>query len=274
VLDTVDDADAPYSAMRIAVEVAYVTALGALEDYEASEAHVDTLLERYGPSGSPFVLGAVHEAAARVAWRRGDRKAFTRHLKQVEQHFTSVGNPALIARFQRLTDIAGREGGIGAKVAVMREINAFHADLSTIEESDLGARRILSWLMQKIEGYEGYLFARGDDEPELLAASCEVEPEPEVFAAVRDALESLGGNGDTTNFGTEAATETRRDGTSRHLFMLSFLETDEFHGVGALVLLGKGRQAPPVRYELLQASAEQLARLRGASQNASGAGAA
>ncbi|MGD8863278.1 MAG: AAA family ATPase [Myxococcales bacterium] len=262
VLNTVDDADAPYSAMRIAVEVAYVVALGELEDYAASEAHVQTLLERYEPSASPFILGAVHEAAARVAWRKGDRKTFTHHLKEVERHFTTVGNPALIARFQRLTDVAGSGGGIGAKIAVMREVNAFHADLTPIGDPPVGARRILSWLMQKIEGYEGYLFARGEEEPELIAASSDAEPEAEIFAAVREALEALGGDGDTTNFGTEAATQTRRDGTSRHLFMLSYLETDDFHGEGALVLLGRGREAPPVRYELLQAAAEQLARLR------------
>jgi hypothetical protein len=128
--------------------------------------------------------------------------------------------------------------------------------------------------MKSCEGYEGYLFARRDelavadrdapvqDEPtELLAATSEKEPGDDVFRSVAEALEALGGSGDTTNFGTSAATRTRRDGSSTHLFLLSYLDAEEFHAEGAIVLLGRAPSAPPIRYELLQAAALQLRRL-------------
>ncbi len=263
VLATVDPADEPYYAMRIAFELPYAIALASLEHYGEAEAHLQKLLDRYERTDSPLVHGLIHETFAQVAWLQGDRRRFTKHLKQVEHNFTSLANPALIARFQRLTDIAGSGGGMGAKVAVMREVNAFDAALLQIEDVELGARHILAWLMKQAEGYEGFLFARGWDEPMLLAATAEREPPSELYNMVEETLRSLGGDADTTNFGTGAATETRRDGSARHIFLLSYFDNEEPRGEGALVLLGRGREVPPVRYELLQAAAQQLQRLRG-----------
>jgi tetratricopeptide (TPR) repeat protein len=279
VLATVGAEDRPYYAMRIAVEVPYGVALAALGDYDAARAHLLGLLECYAPAASPAALGTVHEALARIELalidkKQGDRKRFTEHLKQVEKHFTTLGNPALIARFQALSDAAGQGGGILAKIAFSRELRAFESALEPIVDRQAGARAILAWLMRSCEGYDGYLFARRDelavidgdatapDEPaELLVATSDKEPGDEVFSAVAEALDALGGSGDTTNFGTSAATRTRRDGSSVHLYLLSYLDADQFCAEGALVLLGRAPTAPPVRYELLQAAAFQLRRL-------------
>lgn len=279
VLATVSVEDKPYYAMRIAVEVPYGVALAALGEYERGRAHLLELLELYAPAASPAALGTVHEALARIELGLldrglGDRRRFTDHLKQVERYFTTLGNPALIARFQALSDAAGQGGGILTKVALHRELHAFEAALEPITNREKGAREILAWLMRSCEGYDGYLFARRDelaaqpssapasDDPiELLAATGEREPGEEVFRTVAEALDALGGSGDTTNFGTSAASKTRRDGSSTHLFLLSYLDADEFNAEGALVLLGRAPAAPPVRYELLQAAALQLRRL-------------
>jgi tetratricopeptide (TPR) repeat protein len=279
VLATVSLEDRPYYAMRIAIEVPYGVALAALGEYEKGREHLLGLLECYAPSASPAALGTVHEALARIELARlekneGDRKRFTEHVKQVEKHFTTLGNPALIARFQALTDVAGQGGGILTKVAVSRELRAFESALEPIDDREEGARTILAWLMRSCEGYQGYLFVRRDelavsdadapvaDEPvELLAATTDKEPGDEVFHNVAEALDALGGSGDTTNFGTSAATRTRRDGSSTHLYLLSYLDADQFCAEGALVLLGRAPTAPPVRYELLQAAAFQLRRL-------------
>ena len=57
-----------------------------------------------------------------------------------------------------------------------------------------------------------------------------------------------------------------RDGSASHLYLLSYLEGDRYCAEGALVLLGRAsRAAPPVRFELLEAAAKQLRRLRVAS---------
>ena len=279
VLSTVPLEDKPYYAMRIAVEVPYAIALAALGDYDKARAHLLELLECYGPAGSPAALGTVHEALARIELSllhkgQGDRRRYTEHVKQVEKHFTTLGNPALIARFQALTDATGQGGGLLTKIAINREVRAFEAALDTVEDRAEGARHILAWLMRSCEGYDGYLFARRDelaaadgDAPaleeaaEMVAATSDKEPGEDVFRSVAEALDALGGSGDTTNFGTSAATRTRRDGSSTHLFLLSYLDAEEFQAEGALVLLGRAPTAPPVRYELLQAAALQLRRL-------------
>ncbi len=263
VLATVDPADAPYAAMRIYVETALVNALAALGQGDAARKLIAELLQRYAPSGNPLVLGTVHEAAAEIALAAGDRKTFLVHLKEVEAHFTKLGNPALIARFQRLSDIAGEGGGMGAKVAIMREVKAFDAAMSSVAELELGARHMLAWLMDKCEGLEGYLLVRAEGEPRLVAATSIKEPPSEVFDTVAQALRSFGSEDDTTNMGTQVATQTGRDGNASHLYLLSYLEGDRYCAEGALVLLGRSsRAAPPVRFELLHAAAKQLCRLR------------
>jgi len=203
---------------------------------------------------------------ARLALARNDRKTFTAHLKQVESYFTKLGNPALIARFQALSDLAGEGGGFITKVAVMREVRAFEAAIELIESPDEGARAILAWLMRSCEGYDGFLFAPPrveTEEPVLLAATNDKDPAPEVFEAVAASLHDFGTEADTTNLGTGAATRNRRDGTASHLYMLSYVEAGTYHAEGVLVLLGRAAFAPPVRYELLQNAALQMRRLFG-----------
>ncbi len=265
---TVDPEDAKYYAMRIDVELPYARALALLGEHTAAHAHLDELLERFGHTENPLVLGLVHETHAEIAWMQQDRKRFTGHLKQVEKHFTTLGNPALIARFQRLTDLAGEEGKLATKIATMREVNAFEAALSGLDDISLGARHILAWLMERKEGFDGYLFGRGDEQPVLLAATTENGPLAEIYTEVGDAIAALGKVDDTTALGTAAATQRSRGGPSRHIYLLSYLRAGYYHGAGALVLVGPERRAPRVRYELLQAAALQLDRLRRGSREA------
>jgi hypothetical protein len=164
-------------------------------------------------------------------------------------------------------------------------VRAFEQALEPVLDRAEGARSILAWMMRSCEGYQGYLFVRpqttGSDEPSpaqgglvfdrvlrsdeplLIAATTDREPGDEIFTAVAEALRNIGGDGDTTNSGTSAASSTRRDGNSAHLFLLSHLDADDFCAEGAFVLLGRASAAPPVRYELLRAAALQLRRLSG-----------
>ncbi|MDH5670741.1 MAG: AAA family ATPase [Myxococcales bacterium] len=262
VLAVADPRDASYYAVRIAFELPYAIALASLGEYGDAEAYLQKMLERYEEQGGPFVLGAIHETWARVAWMRGDRKCFTEHLKQVEGHFTALGNPALIARFQRLTDTAASEGGFVSQVAIKREVKAFEAALAEVHEIEVGARHVLAWLMRQAEGFGGLLFVRGEHEPRLLASTGEQEPPGAVYSQVDAALRSLDEAVEGTHFGAGAETQTKRGGERTMLFLLAYFEGERLRGEGALVLLGRGRQAPAVRHELLAAAAKQLSRLR------------
>jgi hypothetical protein len=263
--------DRVYFAMRMPVDIAWAVAVAALGEPERAVRYLHELRDCYAVHGSPVALGSVHEALARIELARGNRKLFTENLKQVEAHFTRLANPALIARFQALSDLAGEGGGILTKVAVLREVRAFEAAIEAIEHPGEAARAILAWLMRDCEG-DGYLFGPPEQEgedPVLLAATTEREPGSEQFENVASALRSLGRKDDSTNCGTGAATVTSRDGSSSHLFLLSYLEADEFRAEGALLLLGRGPQAPPIRYELLQVAGQQLRRLGDPGRNLS-----
>jgi tetratricopeptide (TPR) repeat protein len=258
--------DRVYFAMRMAVDIAYAVALAALGEAERAVGYLEELRACYAEHASPVALGSVHEALARIELARGDRKRFTEHLKQVEACFTKLGNPALIARFQALSDLAAEGGGVVSRVAVMREVRAFEAAIESVQDRAAAARAILAWLMRSCEGYDGFLFGppleEDAEEPELLAATTEREPTADMFDNVGSALRSLGRRDDITNCGTGAATHTSRGGAASHLFLLSYFEADDLHGEGALVLIGRAPYPPPIRYELLQAAALQLHRLR------------
>ena len=262
VLSTAAPEDARYYAMRISVDTSYVLALAGLGDFEAAETYQAEVLARYEATASPFILGTVHETAARVAWMKKNRKAFTHHLKLVGKYFAGVGNAALIARFQRLSDLSAKGDEMTAKIALMREIKTFEAAVSPINDLPLAARHMLAWLMQNAEGFDGYLLVRSNDEPRLVAATSHTDPAPDVFEAVGEALRSVDQDGGETDLETQNATRDRRDSDPSHVFVLFHTDGGKPVGEGALVLVGRSRKSPPVRYELLRAVASQLKRLR------------
>jgi hypothetical protein len=261
VLAVADPLDALYSGLRLSLEIPFCNALCALSDHAAAEARLERLFALYTPRANPLALGALHEVAARVAFAQKDRKTFTQHLKQVEALFCPLGNPALIARFRNLAELGGSEGGMAATIAAMRETRAFETALSKLGDRKLAARHLLSWVMERYEGYVGYLFAQDAQGPAVLAATAEIEPREEIFALVHRTLATLGKKEDTTMCGTGVLTTPDHEGAA-HVYLLSYLSKGTFYGEGALVLVGRAEQPPKIRYELLQAAAQQLRRLR------------
>jgi tetratricopeptide (TPR) repeat protein len=256
-----DPDDAVYYGLRLPAEIALCNALAGLGRRTEAADRAQALIARYQASGSPLVLGLVYDTAARIAFAAGNRKEYSRCLKQVELAFAPLGNPTLIARFRNLTELGGSEGGVAATIASMRELRAFEGALEKQTDRVLLARHILSWVMERYEGFIAYLFARDTAGPLLLAATSEVEPRDEVIAVVRRSLEALGRREDTTQCGTQPVTDGNSNEVA-HTYLLSFLDEGTFHGEGAIVLVGRSEAAPRIRYELLQAAAQQLHRLR------------
>ncbi len=263
VLAAADPEDGAYYAFRLPVELPLCYALAGLGEHARAKAYLAELFGRYEATGSPLALGMLHEATARIAFARGDRKTFTLQLQQVERLFRPLGNPTLIARFRNLTELGGSEGGVAVSIASMRELKAFQAALAPIDERKRLARYILSWVMERHEGFVAYLFVVDASGPVVLAATSALDPRPDVVEMVRRSLASLGkGDGeDTTLCGTEAATTSDEHG-SAHTYLLSYLDAGKFHGEGALVLVGRSPAPPRIRYELLQSAAQHLRRLR------------
>ena len=258
VFEHAEPEDARYSAQRLMVEVAYAFALASLGEFDAAERHLSQQLELHAAHASPLVLGTLHETAARIALMRKDRKSYSRHLKEVERWFCPLGNPPLIARFRQLTELGGSDGGVAAKIASMREVRAFDSTLTPLTDRKLAASHIFTWLMQKCDGYRGYLLVQDAFGLSLLCSSNDDEPPLRALELVDRSLQSLGRDAETT----EGATEVDEGGGAFHVHLLSFVENDGFFGEGALVLHGQSDKPPRIRYDLLQVAARHLHRLR------------
>jgi hypothetical protein len=272
-LGQVDPRDARYIGMYLPVSCAFAVAVASLGEHVQAAKYISELLELHAENQSPLVLGTLHEVAARLAWLRGDRKAYAHHLKEVERSFCALGHAALIGRFLRLTTLGGSEGAMSAKIAVMREVKAFDTTLGQISDRSLLARHVFAWLMQKCDGWDGYLFVPSPTGP-LLLASGQVSAPPEAAVELaRRSLSALTHEEATTHCGpVETNTHAERPGSKKHLrragaetfhvHLLSFVQDRQFFGEGALVLRGASSKPPRLRYDLLQVAAQHLRRLR------------
>jgi hypothetical protein len=267
VLQTNDPGDAVYAGMRLTVDLAYVVALASLGDFAAAERHLGALLAVHAKHKSPLVLGSLHETGARIALLRKDKRAYALHLKEVERAFCPLGNGPLIARFRRLTELGGEDGGIDAKIALMREVKAFETTLAPLTDRSAVARHVFTWLMQKCDGYDGYLLVRDRFGLVLLCSSHDDEPPLRALELVERSLQSFGREADTTRLNSDAGTQADNpDGSAMHVHLLSFVDGDHFFGEGALVLCGQSEKPPRIRYDLLQVAARQLHRLGSAAK--------
>jgi hypothetical protein len=221
------------------------------------------------------VLGSLHETAARLAWQREDRKSFSQHLKHVEENFCPLANSALIARYTALTALGGTEGGVSAKIATLREVRAFEAALEPLQDRALVAHHVFAWLMQKCDGFTGFLIAQEGPTLVPLISSDHRDPSPEALEMVKRSLASLVQEAVTTHM-PDPQLDThverpslRRDlqGTAAandglHLHLLSYVADGRFYGEGALVLFGPINKPPRIRYDFLQVAAKHLQRVR------------
>lgn len=263
--------DAGYVHLVLPLQVSLLNALGALSEHAQAKQRVEGLIARHGANASPLALGTLHETAARLALLRKDVKAFTLHLKQVELAFCPLGDGALIGRYTNLTQLAGAEGEVNAKIATLRELRAFEATLAQIQDREQLARHIFAWLMQKCEGFRGFLIAQEYGQLVPLLSTDGSEPSSEILEMVKRGLGSLMQDAVTTHL-PEQDTHVERPALRRdmqgkaheatHLHLLSFVDGSQFFGEGALVLRGPPGKPPRIRYDLLQAAARHLLRLR------------
>jgi hypothetical protein len=79
--------------------------LGEVED---AVVMLEREIEASEPCGNPLLTGLLHEARAQVARIAGDLRAFGSHARLAVACFEPTGNPVLIARGQRLLDLAAR----------------------------------------------------------------------------------------------------------------------------------------------------------------------
>jgi hypothetical protein len=104
-----------FMRLLLSARVEHAHALSGLGDHAGARRELDAELGRLAPARSPLSLGILHEARARVSLAEEDRESFSHHLAAMDRLFRPTGNPALIARCERLRH-QGRSGRFGTPI--------------------------------------------------------------------------------------------------------------------------------------------------------------
>ncbi|MFT3924423.1 MAG: hypothetical protein QM778_17935 [Myxococcales bacterium] len=126
ILPQLTEADEAYATLFTEVELQHILASARLGRSEVALQRIDALRKRLRSSAHPVLLGAVYEVQARVAWEMEDLSACEQAVRASEQQFRASGNPALIARADRLVHrmLGPPELGASMQLALASSSNA------------------------------------------------------------------------------------------------------------------------------------------------------
>ena len=188
-----------YLRMPLAVACAQLGDAGAA--WEHARAAIESF-ERLGARG--LHVGLAHEAAARVALALGDLAAFEQHAAQCKARYLAHPNPALAAKYQRLTRLAQRTTQaqldgvalpLGDSVLTRSQIESA---LTTCATSQERLQCALQLLVKTANAERGYLYGFGEHGPELRASSDRVAPPREIESSALTYLQyELARDGET-----------------------------------------------------------------------------
>lgn len=101
------DEDKGMRSMRLRASgiLAYVDAMKGSVDRAC--ARIDSALVDAEALGSPVLVGGLHESGAAIAAALGLGDQLDRHVRGAAKWFRQTGNPALVARFERVKSLAG-----------------------------------------------------------------------------------------------------------------------------------------------------------------------
>jgi tetratricopeptide (TPR) repeat protein len=267
-LETVDPRDLEFCVMNLILEIELARAEAGLGQAAEATARLRGLLVKYERAGDPLTLGPIHEAMASLAAARGDTPAFEESLREVERWFRASGNPALVARYERLARMAASTGqplGDRSSDRAPRMLTLVHKLKHGGDHSVEGSAR---WALGQLARYAGvneaYLFASdgegvrcaaqiGDEAPDLAALT------PWVDERLR-ALEEADGMATSTASGEMDQNRLEVGGVLFHLTPLLLLG----EAVGAVDpvqevvggIVTRGEAAVP--FAVLQSIAERI----------------
>ena len=196
-----DDRDVGLLAERTRCARVLALVEAAEGDHEAAARRLEHEITRARTSGSPTMLGSLHEARARVALAMQDLVAFEHHRLECDAWFRSTANPVLIARAEWLVETGQAARGSHPPDAMLRD-----DAVTMIQRSDPASRasrllsgcrgkherahKALEMLLTETNAASGYLFLRHEDGLELVAPVHGQEP-PEALVSALEACVSL-----------------------------------------------------------------------------------
>ena len=105
------DDDREFVALFLDVDIEMANALAGSGEVDAALARLDGLLARFDACDHPMVMGTLHEARARIAWKAGRIAEYVRSLSAVDRWFRPTGAAALIAKIERLAELQSAQSG-------------------------------------------------------------------------------------------------------------------------------------------------------------------
>ena len=175
-------ADIGYLANYVRLQLALVQ--GKLSKHAEAAGTADGVLASFAALGSTGLnLGVAHETRARIALLADDREAFERHAAECSLVFTRSGNPALIARSEKLRQDSQRTQATfaGAPAAAVERFQ-FSRVASTLDACKGFADRAqaaLGILADATGAVGGFLYLLGAEGP-FYAAQLGDEPPPDA----------------------------------------------------------------------------------------------
>ncbi|MCA9707225.1 MAG: AAA family ATPase [Myxococcales bacterium] len=165
---------------------------------DAAIERIERLIAEAEVIDNPFILGAMHEVRAEIAYDAGDEQLARHHADAVERCFVPTRNPVLIARYERLRrrigegTLPGELGAGSSQIATVvfnpATINDTIGEalslLSACRTPAERAQRALDALREAAGAKQGYLFVLREGEAVLVAPSAGAEPPVGVSDAI------------------------------------------------------------------------------------------
>lgn len=179
------------TVIQALIDATLARALAHQGDHIAAAKLMDDLLGRLQGSDHPMLLGAVHEAGARIAWFAGAHDRLRGHVEQMQRWYSQTRNPALLTRAQRIVRLidapvpvsvrpSAEEMDVATRITTHREAEGVHAILGTCADENERAHSALHLLIQQAGGTEGHLYLWHGDRLRLAASVEGGEPQDEL----------------------------------------------------------------------------------------------
>jgi hypothetical protein len=154
-----------------------------LGHHAEAERALDALLAQHGDNDNPLLIGLLHKARAEVALKTRDRERFNLHYEQVHQRFRATKNPALVAQWEHLGELAlkaglhpAAESAGGVESAERQQAASGARSIAELTYAPDRAEYALYLLLERSRARAGYLYLLEDGGWRLAAASSQLEP--------------------------------------------------------------------------------------------------
>lgn len=254
-LEYLTDEDLAFCGYNLGLLIELSRAEAGLGQFEAAELRLRELLAQHRDGNNPLTMGALHEALADVAIRRGDEQALKEQVGEVERWFRSTRHPALVARCERLSKQLSSEGVVPdetSDAATPRLVTVLHNLRFGGDASLTGSAE---WSLKQLTGLtaisEAYLFVRSDDDALVAVGSTRGDIHDALKSWVEELLLSLDEEVGTCMLEDEGApldTAVKEIAGKSYRVVLLRRDREDERALGALVI-PEGAELP---YEIIR----------------------